>query len=245
MAAEIIKPAFDYSAPRICNKCGVLFSGRGCKDCHNAARRVRRKNNSDADKAYARIYREQHKDRLLLAQVEYRKQNQDKVKDGARASRAKHKDSISAFGKAYRAANKDELRRKSSEYRQKTKPAIRARAKRYRRENLEKVRAQYSTWAKENPESNRVRVQNRRARRIANGGILSKGLVKRLFVLQRGKCPCCGKSLGGDYHLDHIVPLARGGSNSDTNMQLLKGVCNMQKHAKDPIDFMQERGFLI
>lgn len=55
----------------------------------------------------------------------------------------------------------------------------------------------------------------------------------------------CGKPLGDAYHLDHVMPLALGGSNTDDNMQLLRDRCNLQKHAKHPVDFMQERGFLL
>lgn len=40
-------------------------------------------------------------------------------------------------------------------------------------------------------------------------------------------------------------PLARGGTNQRTNLQLLCPPCNLSKSAKDPIDFMQSRGFLL
>jgi len=153
-----------------------------------------------------------------------------------------------AIGLQARAAyikNREARLANSAEYRKNNKDKKRIAARRYRLENPDKVKAAYAAWAKANPEANRVRVQNRRARKLANGGECSKGLVDKLLILQKGKCPCCGNSLGKDYHLDHIVPLARGGSNSDSNMQLLTKVCNMQKHAKDPVDFMQERGFLI
>jgi 5-methylcytosine-specific restriction endonuclease McrA len=91
----------------------------------------------------------------------------------------------------------------------------------------------------------RIICQNYRSRKRANGGTLSKGLAEKLFKLQQGKCPCCKQPLGRNYHLDHIVPTALGGSNSDDNMQLLRATCNHQKHAKHPIDFMQQRGFLL
>ena len=42
-----------------------------------------------------------------------------------------------------------------------------------------------------------------------------------------------------------IKPLARGGTNQRTNLQLLCPPCNLSKSAKDPIDFMQSRGFLL
>jgi 5-methylcytosine-specific restriction endonuclease McrA len=80
---------------------------------------------------------------------------------------------------------------------------------------------------------------------MASGGKLSPDLAERLYELQGGKCACCGKPLGEKYHLDHIMPLALGGANTDDNMQLLTARCNIQKSAKHPIDFMQERGFLL
>jgi 5-methylcytosine-specific restriction endonuclease McrA len=88
--------------------------------------------------------------------------------------------------------------------------------------------------------------QNRRARKNASAGKLSFNLAEKLFKLQHGKCACgCKKHLGKDYHLDHIMPLALGGANTDNNIQLLRKQCNWQKHAKHPIDFMQSRGFLL
>ena len=78
---------------------------------------------------------------------------------------------------------------------------------------------------------------------------------------QRGGCKTCAKArdkaryesnteqskkpLGNDYHLDHINPLALGGSKTDEKIQLLRATCNLQKNAKHPVDFMQSRGFLL
>lgn len=95
-----------------------------------------------------------------------------------------------------------------------------------------------------NIEAYRVHTRNRRARQIASG-VLSKGIAKKLYSLQRGKCACCGLPLGDDYHLDHIMPLALGGTNTDNNIQLLRATCNRQKNAMHPVDFMRQRGFLL
>ena len=115
----------------------------------------------------------------------------------------------------------------------------------WRAANLDKNRASAAAWAKANSESRRIHRQNREARKRENGGTLSKGLARRLFVLQRGKCPCCNLPLGTDYHLDHIIPISMGGPNIDANIQLLRQSCNKQKHAKHPVEFMQQRGFLL
>lgn len=68
----------------------------------------------------------------------------------------------------------------------------------------------------------------------------------KLLVLQRGRCACCRCDLRNEkYHLDHHMPLALGGAHDDRNMQLLCKTCNLSKHSKHPVDFMQSRGFLL
>lgn len=111
--------------------------------------------------------------------------------------------------------------------------------------NKKQARAKQAQWQAENRGKRRVYYNNREARKAATNESLSKGLVEKLLFLQQRKCPCCGLPLGTDYHLDHKMPLALGGTNTDDNMQLLRSTCNQQKHAKHPVDFMQERGFLL
>lgn len=112
-------------------------------------------------------------------------------------------------------------------------------------EKQAKKKAQASAWQKAHLEVWRIHKQNRKARKRENGGTLSRGLSGKLFKLQRGKCACCSLPLGDDFHLDHIMPIALGGANIDSNIQLLRPRCNVQKKAKHPVDFMQSRGFLI
>ncbi|MFZ1365737.1 MAG: HNH endonuclease signature motif containing protein, partial [Brachymonas denitrificans] len=82
-------------------------------------------------------------------------------------------------------------------------------------------------------------------RKQAAGGTHTAEDVADLFRLQRGKCACCRTSIKRCYHVDHIEPLARGGSNDRTNLQLLCPTCNTRKSAKHPIEFMQSRGLLL
>ena len=121
----------------------------------------------------------------------------------------------------------------------------RERKRRYSAENRKKERERYAKYRSANPEKIRTHVINRRARKKMVGGKLSFNIVERMFRLQKGKCVCCGQLLGSDFHIDHIMPLALGGPNTDENIQLLRSECNLQKNAKHPIDFMQKRGFLL
>ena len=145
--------------------------------------------------------------------------------------RTKHPEKTKEYNAAYYAANAD---------REKAAKAA------YYVVNLEKVRTTNTAWRRANREAMRIYNHNYCARKRANGGVLSTGLVEKLFKLQRGKCACgCGLPLGEDFHRDHIMPVALGGTNTDDNIQLLRQRCNNQKHAKHPVDFMQSRGFLL
>ncbi len=60
------------------------------------------------------------------------------------------------------------------------------------------------------------------------GGRFSKHDVVRMLNEQSGQCNFCRIQLS-EYHIDHVVPLARGGSNWPSNLQLLCPPCNISK----------------
>ena len=166
----------------------------------------------------------------LITQDYYRAANAEKVKASCAAWRQKNPEKALAASAAWKKSNPE-----------KVKSGVAA----YRAAYPERVKSSVNKWQKANLESRRINEQNYRSRKSKNGGKLSQGLAAKLFKLQRGKCPCCQKPLGSNYHLDHIVPLKLGGANEDWNVQLLRQQCNSQKRAKHPIDFMQSRGFLL
>lgn len=54
----------------------------------------------------------------------------------------------------------------------------------------------------------------------------------KLYVWRRdgGRCVQCGTNENLEY--DHIIPVSKGGSNTERNVQLLCEHCNRTKHAK-------------
>src|SRR5574343_2805 len=144
----------------------------------------------------------------------------------------------------YRKNNKDKIRKSDKEYRQKNKEKISNYAKQYHANNAENIAKKTLEWQRNNPEKVRVIQQNRRARKKISGGSLSKDIIQRLYILQKGLCPCCNLPLNDDFHLDHIIPLVLGGTNEDKNVQLLRSKCNLSKNKKHPIDYMQSKGYL-
>lgn len=161
------------------------------------------------------------------------------------AWRAANPEKQKARDAAYRAANSEKVKASAAVRSAVNAVKLRQTTAAWYAANTEKSKQAIAAWNRSNPEATRIHKQNRRARKMATGGKLSQGLALKLFALQKGMCPCCKQPLGVSYHLDHIQPLALGGENADENMQLLRATCNMHKHTKHPIDYMQSKGYLL
>lgn len=135
---------------------------------------------------------------------------------------------------------------------QKRGKAIEAAAR--RAASLERSREQSRQWRAENPERQRALVRawkarNRpkvNARNASSKRNRRKSLIEALSKVQRGRCAYCETRLAGvEFHVDHIVPLALGGADRRSNLQLTCAPCNIAKSARDPIDFAQSLGRLL
>ena len=167
----------------------------------------------------------------------------EKVVASIKAWKERNKERTAETNAAWYAANKDRQKKTGKAYYEKNKARIAKMAKEWRLANPDKVAIYVKRHKKTSPEAKKIHHSNRREK-VATGK-LSKGLVEKLFKLQKGKCVCCLLPLGDDYHLDHIHPLHLGGLNVDSNMQLLRASCNMKKSYKHPVEYMQSKGFLL
>lgn len=184
----------------------------------------------------------------VVRSAKWRADNPERKKQHSKEWYAKNSDKTKAAAALSQWAKKNPERAKlnQSRWRKENPESNRMAVLKYKARFPEKVKESRANWWAKNPGARRIARQNYHARKIASGGKLSKGLATKLFKLQRGLCACgCGKPLGENYHLDHRMPLALGGTNTDDNMQLLCPTCNLQKSVKHPIEFMQSRGFLI
>jgi 5-methylcytosine-specific restriction endonuclease McrA len=157
-----------------------------------------------------------------------------------------------AKGRAYTEANREAVRARNKEYylrvasdlSQRTKnkrklwtpeqlAAERERRTRWREANRERFNAYMSAYRAANP-SCRVPAQHkRRALARAAGGTFSIRDVEKLHLAQNGRCWWCQTRLV-KYHVDHRIPLARGGSNGVENLVLSCPPCNLTRHDKLP-----------
>jgi len=203
---------------KFCKKCQLdtMRNNYGqCKPCNRERAAKWRAANPEKSRARALAWKAANPERAKASEAAWRKANPERGGERAAKWRSNNPEKAIAYDAAWYAAN------------------------------AEKKKAYTVGWYAANPEAKRIYAHNRRARKRASGGTLSKGLSNKLFKLQKGRCACCNKPLGDDFHLDHIMPIARGGSNTDENIQLLRASCNQRKSVKDPIEFMQQKGFLL
>lgn len=118
----------------------------------------------------------------------------------------------------------------------------------WRSRNLERARAAAREWAKANKIAVRGYANKRRARKLAAEGQFSIDDIERIRKQQRNRCaePSCRCSfVKNAMHIDHIVPISKGGTNWPRNLQLLCASCNAKKWALDPIEYAKRKGRLI
>lgn len=106
-----------------------------------------------------------------------------------------------------------------------------------------KSAARVRKYRAKHPHRTREWAQNRKNRK--HGACLPWGTIPRLGGVQRWKCAICQTGIKERYHVDHIMPIAKGGKHEPRNLQLLCPTCNVRKSAKDPIAYMQELGRLL
>lgn len=138
---------------------------------------------------------------------------------------------------------KDRQRRDRAERPQREREIKAASYVRHRTERIAAVLA----YAAANPDKRREKERRRRARKRNAEGSHTADEVLGLLARQKHRCanPACCVSLKAGYHVDHVVPLAKGGSDYIRNIALLCPPCNHRKQARDPIVWARLNGLLV
>ena len=146
-----------------------------------------------------------------------------KCKECRKATRLEHRSARAEYNRQYYHANRDR---------------IIAHVKSYYEANREARLRYLRNWQEKNQDrhgaNKRASVLRRLARKRAAQGNHTAKDVERQYEAQKGKCYYCQANVGDVYHVDHVIPLSRGGSNGPENIVVACAPCNQSKSDKMP-----------
>ena len=142
-----------------------------------------------------------------------------------------------AYHAAKHAANPDANRLRSAARRAKDPDADRARCRGYYSAHRDAVAESKKRWRAENPDIVSASESRRRARiKNAEGSHSAQDLLD-IRINRADRCFYCGIPLRRRGHVDHYIPLARGGTNYKDNIRWSCGPCNMSKRDRTGDEF--------
>lgn len=165
-------------------------------------------------------------------------------KKGLLGRRSNCKKCQAQIARQKRLENPEASRAAIKKYRLSHPEVIAARDARYYQKHKEVLREKTKQWRKNNPdkyaEHNRAKEHRRRARKFENG---MEDYTEQMVIEAYGAdCHICdgpinleaprrvgteGWELG--LHLDHVVPLSKGGDDRIENLRPTHGMCNLKK----------------
>lgn len=111
--------------------------------------------------------------------------------------------------------------------------------------NKSVCRAKNALWFRANVHRKRCYDTYHHSLRRNGVGKFTDSDISRILHAQRGRCAYCRIPIKSGYHIDHIKPVSRGGTNFPKNLQLTCKTCNLSKSASLPEDYARRRGLLI
>lgn len=216
-----------------------FFTGMPCRRQHVSQRMTK----NEGCYHCAAEWKAANRDRLNAAEREARVREPEAYR--ARIARYVSSEKGQEKRRAYYQANAETIRQRTREWAGQNPDLARENRQAWYFANKEAAKQRTRDWNAANPEAARARSRNYRARQHAAEGCHSAADVAELFAKQGGRCIYCRKRLGDSYHVDHIQPLSKGGSNWPSNLQLACAACNNRKRATDPIAFAQRLGRLL
>jgi site-specific DNA-cytosine methylase len=206
-----------------CSKCGEEKSldafhrnrankdGRAyyCRDCWRP----------EARKA-ARKYRARHPSRARESNRRHYRKHTAKRRAQGRRYHKENKDKRALAWKRYYEANREQLLAKAKVRYEANREAILAQ----QRANYDPGRRTY------NPEVHRRATARRRAR--MHGTLIADVTFDEIVIRDLGVCGICNQPVMEPAELDHVIPLAAGGTHEPDNIQFAHRTCNRRKAAR-------------
>ena len=237
---------------KICTKCN-------CKK--ELIEFVKDKNKKDGTRSICKLcvseYRKLNKDKINRYYSQYRANNKEKIKE----SQSKYSSKIENKTEKKRREKKevrerineksrilyksDKSREKRLKYYEDNRYSILKKQKERMNNNLENFKDIQRKYRQS--EKGKIAEKNKYHKRRFNykNGNVTNDQLRDLYKKTK-KCYWCNCKLEKvNTHLDHYVPLSKGGNHDINNLVLSCSKCNLKKSNKDPLLFANELGKLL
>lgn len=203
---------------KFCKECGCENTNRKtlCNKCYY-------KNN----KQHFMERYTKNKESIRIVQKEYREKNRDLLNKKARDKIAKNKEEFLEKNRKKYQDTKEKQAEYKKRYCEKHKDKIIERRVAYRQ--TEKGKAQ----KKNSDHKRRLQKINAESRTVS-----LKEMIE--LISNRKKCFYCKCDVTEKYHIDHYIPLSKGGLHTIDNLVVSCPKCNLVKSDMMPEDFMKK-----
>lgn len=167
----------------------------------------------------------------------YQSKNIEKIREYQKAYREKNADRRREYSKAWREENAEELAEKKKAHYLENIDHYREYKREYHQKNADRLTEKTLRWQRENPDKVHIKAQRRRSR-ILDAFVED---VDPFVVLDRDgwECHICGDAIDPElkspalmsWSIDHVIPLAKGGTHGYSNCKAAHRVCNSRKGA--------------
>lgn len=191
----------------------------------------------ERDNAYNAQHKEAHRRRSRESAV----RRADEVRQYQAVYYMEHRDEAIERARVWSESHRERVRDAQRRYHARNADAINEKQRAWRKDNSETAREQDRKWKRANP--HKVREADARRRAVEMGARTGDRRAYAAFVKWAREAPvvrcywCHKPTKRTSRHLDHIVPLARGGADAVENLCVSCASCNIRKNAKLPIEF--------
>lgn len=184
-------------------------------------------------RAYSSVYSASNRKAIAEKALAYYYANRKEILFKKRAYTQQTKVHKRQYNQAYRAANLEILKAKAKERNARTLEQRRISQRAYWEKNKSKCAAWRKAYRQRHPDrktalENKRRAMERNAPTDVTGSARFYAWIKNQDFVT---CTYCGTYISGSaVHIDHIVPISRGGHHAPDNFCVSCGPCNSSKH---------------
>lgn len=194
--------------------------------------------------AHAKQYRIENREREIKRKRAFYAEHKDELCEQSRLAYSENPEHYRAIQAKWRLNNRESERERGRKYYAENAERCREQSRKYYAENREELNRKNREWQISNPERCCANAARYRARKYNADGYdyTTAELIKQKWEYYGDKCYICGKPAEA---IDHVIPLAAGGTHWVANLKPICASCNSRKRDQWPVDINALRNCIL